>query len=83
MTAYSRYILLSIFLSCGSSFVDKAAPNVEYLVYAIYCGECYGHCATMFKIDNVWAMYFPFRKITGTPICLRLSHFSKDMDAFF
>ena len=52
MSGYTRNILLSIFLSCGYSFVDKAAPNVEYIVYGIYCGECYGHCATMFKIDD-------------------------------
>lgn len=52
MTGYSRNILLTIFLSCTCSFVDKTTPNVEYIVYGIYCGECYGHCATMFKIDN-------------------------------
>jgi len=52
MTRYSQNILLSIFLSFGCSFADKTTPTIEYIVYGVYCGECGGHCAIMFKIDN-------------------------------
>lgn len=71
MIRYSRNILLSIFLSCGWSFVDKTTPNIEYIVYGVYCGECEGHCATMFKIDNARLLidttdsYFKNRPPTG------------------
>lgn len=43
--------LLTIFImviSC-SSIVDK---KVDYIIYGVVCGECSGHCATMYKVDN-------------------------------
>ena len=30
--------------------------HIDYVIYGIYCGECFGHCATMFKVGDgsVW-----------------------------
>lgn len=44
-------IIVTIF-SSSSSQVSNSSRNVDYIIYGIYCGECVGHCATMFKLDN-------------------------------
>ena len=37
-------------IGCSSS--NGTNQNIDYIIYGIYCGECSGHCATMFKLDN-------------------------------
>ncbi|MFZ4400264.1 MAG: hypothetical protein ACOYO1_09535 [Bacteroidales bacterium] len=45
----SILIILSLsFFSC-----NVKGQNIDYLIYGVFCGECVGHCATMYKLDNL------------------------------
>lgn len=49
----SKLILLFIFLTqlaCGQT---KNENSIYYIVVGVFCGECSGHCATMYKYNLV------------------------------
>lgn len=31
---------------------DVNGQKIDFLVFGVFCGECVGHCATMYKLDN-------------------------------
>lgn len=37
-----------LIISCS----DIKTNNIEYIVYGVYCGECSGNCATMYKLNR-------------------------------
>jgi hypothetical protein len=55
---------LAIVIASKSSFSQQAFLEgdtlnrsffhgpLDYMIFGVYCGECGGHCATMYKIDN-------------------------------
>lgn len=46
-------ITFSLFVwTIGFACENVSTKNIDYLIYGVYCGECYGHCATMFKLDK-------------------------------
>lgn len=40
-------ILMFLPVTCFSQ-----KPKVDYLIFGVYCGECIGHCATMYKVEE-------------------------------
>jgi hypothetical protein len=44
-------MLFSVFVfACTAN--KQPDKNIDYIIYGIYCGECEGHCATMYKLDS-------------------------------
>jgi hypothetical protein len=56
MKTFLPALFLVFTISCHStsnSIVQtQSNPPTDYLVFGVYCGECYGHCATMYKVDD-------------------------------
>jgi hypothetical protein len=51
MTSLSKIsFILTIFLLSSCSNIKRV--NIEYIIYGTYAGECEGHCATMFKLED-------------------------------
>ncbi len=52
MTPYLLKISLLVILIFNYSFLKKPTSKIDYIIYGIYCGECEGHCSTMFKVEK-------------------------------
>ncbi|MCW3074095.1 MAG: hypothetical protein JWP69_1164 [Flaviaesturariibacter sp.] len=42
------FVTFFIAISCSSIKRD----NIEYIIYGVYTGECFEHCATMYKLEK-------------------------------
>lgn len=44
----SPILAMLVFCSCSSTNRE----NIEYIIYGTFAGECVGHCATMYKLEE-------------------------------
>lgn len=51
MTILFKLSFIAAIIVFGSCSNVKRA-NIEYIIYGTYAGECMGHCATMYKLEN-------------------------------
>ncbi len=59
---FTTTICLFSLFSCGQNpivlkhntptNIDTLTAHVEYIIFGIYCGECEGHCATMYQFNS-------------------------------
>jgi hypothetical protein len=45
-------VVIAFLILCTGCSTKAKSDTIDYLIYGVYAGECFGHCSTMYKVTK-------------------------------